>query len=244
MTREQIETILAHKALPGSPRQVKLIETHISWVLLTPRFAYKIKKPINYSFLDFSTMERRKYYCQRELELNRRLTEDIYLQLLEVHCQNDRCRIDGPGELVDHTLQMKRLDNDRQMDRMLVREEVGEKHMRQLARQLADFHRGAEVIEPGIDPEELHRKFADLSAQRDFIADQLGDEAAALVDSAVAYSDSFLRARSDRIFERNREGMVIDGHGDLHSKNIFLLDQPVIFDCIEFNDDFRHLDLL
>lgn len=245
MTTQQIESILHQKAFPHPAEGARLIETHISWVILTDYYVYKIKKPIAYSFLDFSTLEKRQYFCHRENRLNRRLTDGMYLGVEPVR-QTPLGWAIGPGDgpVVDYALLMRRMNEQRGMDRLLRRAAVTREHIRQIARQLAVFHRGADRIPGGEQAGDLQEKFADLLSVRDFLHQEISAAAATTADRVVDLSRRFLARYAGRLRRRNQLGWVVDGHGDLHSKNILLLDRPVIFDCIEFNDDYRRLDLL
>ncbi len=249
MNADDIQALIRHRDFPYPAETLKFVETHISWLLLTEAYVYKIKKPIHYSFLDFSTVAQRRYYCEREVVLNRRLTHDMYLAVLPIVTTGNHPAIRPAGSLaqetaIDYAVLMRRMDESRQMDLLLDAGKVEEKHIRQIAGQLADFHHRAEVLYRGSSVGELSAKFADLGAVTETIRALLGPAAQNLVEEAISFADRFLNAHRPRIEERNRLGFVIDGHGDLHSKNILLLDEPVIFDCIEFNDDFRRLDLL
>lgn len=222
-----------------------VVETHISWVLLTDQYVYKIKKPVSFSFLDFSTLEKRHNLCLREVELNRRLTDDMYLGVVPVRKASTRLSIDSEeGEVIDYAVKMRRLPGDRQMDVMLRNGTVTHRHIEQLAQLLATFHRNATIPDERPDPEVMLADFADLRESAERIRTLLGTDAWDVVLRAIEWVDRFLHSHADRIAERYNRGFVVDGHGDLHSRNIFLLDIPVIFDCIEFNDHFRYVDVL
>ncbi len=246
MTEQQIELLIEQKGVPDETNEVICVETHISWVLLTDQFAYKIKKPLQFSFLDFSTLAKRKFFCERELELNSRLTSGIYLEVLPIHENQQKYHINDAlnGKTVDYSVKMKRLDSACQMDKLLKNNQVEAFQIEQLATQLAAFHTETNVVRDSFDLEELDSKFADLLDIEEFALEQWGKEARENLEKIVAQSTQFLQEHAERFRERNERGFVIDGHGDLHSGNIFLLDEPVIFDCIEFNDHFRHVDML
>ena len=128
MTIEQVKTIVEQKRFPGKNQPVELIETHISWVILTPEFVFKIKKPLQFSFLDFSTLEKRAFYCREELHLNRRLAPDMYLDVMPIHLSDDglpQIGIDN-GQVLDVAVQMKRIDNRKEMDKLL---QIGRAHV-------------------------------------------------------------------------------------------------------------------
>ncbi len=245
MTREEVHQWLTDPDFPEPTRKVELVETHISWVLLTDTRAYKIKKPVRFSFADFSALSQRHFFCDRELMLNRRLTQDMYLSVLPVLRTGDRFSIGkGNGEIVDYALCMTRQDNTRQMNLLLEKNEVTPTHMAQLAGILAAFHQKAQRVDLPFDLEAKVRLFDDLRSVTDFLERHLGKTAREKVEEALTSAPPMLQRVFPRIKERIQLGFRIDGHGDLHSKNIFLLKEPVIFDCIEFNDSFRQIDLL
>ncbi len=245
MKKKAIDQILKNNAYPGKDSDAQLIETHISWVLLTKDFAFKIKKPIQYSFLSFSTLEKRKFYCEKEVRLNNRLTENIYLGVAPIRFYKGKWTIEGEkGKIVDYAVKMKKLDNDRRMDVMLRKGKVTKRHMEQLADQLSEFHAFTDAIEKEANLQGMWMDFADILIVRNFLSKEFGKQAGKKIKAAVEFSKKFLKKFKHRIIERQEMGFTIDGHGDLHSRNIFLLDEPVIFDCIEFNDHFRQVDVL
>jgi len=224
---------------------VELVETHISWVLLTPDRGYKIKKPVRFSFLNFSTLAARKYYCEREVLLNRRLTEGMYLGVDPIRQTPGGLKIGGEvGEVIDYAVVMKRMDENLLMNRLLEKDEVKVPQMHQLAEQLTRFHTQADRVKMPPSSTAIHVAFADILAVKNTVVQQLGAAAGGQLDNWVTFSQHFLRTHAYRLRERYEEGFFIDGHGDLHTSNIFLLDQPVIFDCVEFNDQFREVDII
>ena len=244
MNALQIQKLIKYLSLSNT-EEPTLIETHISWVILTEKYAYKIKKPLQYSFLDFSTLQKRKFYCKRELELNRRLTVDVYLQVIPIKARKDQIFIgEEKGVIIDYAVLMKRLDNSRQMNLLLEADKVYPHHMEQIAEKLSTFHAFTDAIETPLNIHLSWLKFADILKVKDFIEEELSTAMAKKIEKAVSFSQKFLTRHKIRIQERHRMGFTIDAHGDLHSKNIFLLEEPVIFDCIEFNDHFRQIDVL
>lgn len=247
MTTEQVKSIAARGAFPGAQTPTELVETHISWVILTPEYAFKIKKPVVFGFLDFSTLEKRRFYCEEEVRLNRRLAPDLYLGVLPIAPAADLLRIGATGTpAVDVAVQMHRLDSQLQMDRLLAAGRVTPAQMEQLADVLAAFHRqavmhGAIVYHPGAcwaDFAELYRLNADIEKY-------LGTAALQKMAHWRAALPAFLERHAGRLMERVQDGFWVEGHGDLHTRNIFLPDgPPVVFDCIEFNPHFRQSDIL
>lgn len=244
MNVAQIRQLLHADAYNEKTSTVKLVETHVSWVLLTDQFAYKIKKPVKFSFLDFSTLEKRRFYCERELQLNARLAPDMYLCVVPVIYENDRFYIEKDGEVMDYALKMKRMDNARQMHDLLEQNAITYNDIEKLAQKLANFHHNAEVITTPVNVAELQANFVDILRMRDFLTTHLKKETLQIVEMAVTEAKHFLQVHAERFKERGKSGFIIDGHGDLHSGNIFLLKEPVIFDCLEFNDNFRRIDML
>jgi aminoglycoside phosphotransferase family enzyme len=240
MTKEHIVELLSAGEFPGDTGRPELVETHISWVFLYDRFVYKIKKPIRYSFLDFSTLEKRKYYCEREIELNKRLTHDIYLDVQPVVEISGRYYIGGQrGEVVDYAVRMRKLDRSRQMDVLLRQNDVTPSDIRNLAEKIAGFHKASAVIYKK-NVLQIRDEFNDLGNERAYLSAADG----AIIDLAIGSSDAFVEAHTALLAERLKSGFYRDCHGDLHSRNIFLLPDPQPFDCIEFNDEYRQIDVL
>ncbi|MEM6265356.1 MAG: hypothetical protein AAGI38_22835 [Bacteroidota bacterium] len=249
MNQEQIQLLLQAPAADGSIPSRQLIETHISWVILEERFVYKIKKPELLSFLDFSTLSRRRYFCRREVLLNNRLTEGVYLYVAPVCLENGKvffCRTaKESAEVIDYAVVMKRLDPTYHLKALLKEDVLTTEHMIPLAHKLASFHKETRVAKIPASISKLKNEFSDLMG---FIPQlqQVGELAfAQTVQQAIVFSYQFLEAYAGLIDQRSRKGFVRDCHGDLHTGNIFLYpDKPIIFDCIEFNDEFREIDLL
>ena len=248
MTKNQIQQLLDNL---GTSEETKLIETHISWVILTKAFVYKIKKPLKFSFLDFSTLEKRHHFCLIELKLNRRLTTDMYLDVVSIRKVHDRITVNsGIGQVIDYAVKMKHMDGSRQMNLLLEKNIVTSDHMDQVAETLSKFHKTAEVLHTKANTSQMHEDYADILRSEkgpqvgEYISAVLGHTALENIRKSISVSARFLQEHAQRLQQRTDLGFIIDGHGDLHSRNIFLLDQPVIFDCIEFNEHFRQLDVL
>ncbi|GGD41704.1 hypothetical protein [Muriicola marianensis] len=244
MTPEQIHKLITEGEFPEFSSGRELIETHISWVILCDEFVYKIKKPIRYSFLDFHSLEKRKFFCERELELNKRFAKDIYLEVLPIYEVNGTLKIgEHRGSLVDYTLKMRKLDPDKRLDKLLRRGEVSADDIKSLALWVADFHNKSAVIrEKNIL--DVGVKFNDLTTQKELISTGLGEARARIIDWSVEVSDMFLQKNEALLTERLKAGFYRDCHGDLHARNIFMLPAPQPFDCLEFNDDYRQMDVL
>lgn len=249
MTSEQIQSIVDRGRFPGQKHPVEWLETHISWVILTPEYVFKIKKPVQFSFLDFSTPEKRAFYCLEEVHLNRRLAPAMYLNVVPITLDVDGLPEIGAqhGKPLDMAVWMRRMDNTRQMDKMLLRNAVDHGQMESLAKVLAGFHR--QVVIPSHEvpyrPGDNRSDFDDLFRLENVCIQLFGASAGPKLAGWRKQVGALLDVHEPRLHARARSGFWVDGHGDLHGRNIFLLPNgPVVFDCIEFNPHFRRLDVL
>lgn len=223
---------------------IKLIQTHISWIFLTGKYAYKIKKPVNFGFLDFTTLESRRRYIELELELNRRLCPGIYLAALPINEKDGALKIGGEGEAVEYALKMKQVPQDRLMDRLLEKGKVGRKEIGAIAKMLAEFHSKAETSDEiaGFGgPEKLRINWEENFSQvQPFVGQVISMED---FDSAKKKIECFMEGSRALFEKRAQQKRIRRIHGDLHSGNIFIISgKPCIFDCIEFNMRFSCLD--
>lgn len=238
--------LLAKQLEHATKSPVRVEETGISWVLLTKTLVYKIKKPLRTSFLDFSTLERRHHYCDRELTLNGRFAPWIYLDVVPVRNQDGQLSIDIPsdGAIVDYAVKMRRLPSGRRMDRWLKKEQLEPITLRQLAEQLADFHRKNQIELPEVSIEDALADFADIRTAASPLEKHLGNSVHAVLEKSIALAQQVLQQCAPRLQERNEMGFFVDGHGDLHCGNVFVLERPLLFDCIEYSDRWRQIDVL
>lgn len=222
-----------------------LIQTHISYVLLTPDRAYKLKKPVDFGFLNYTSLEQRRAACLAEVELNRRLTEGVYLGVAPVTREGDRYRIDGAGAIVDWSVVMRRLPEQRMMDRLVERDGVTPAMLTSLARHLADFYAsapGGGAIDRFAQPDALLANWHENFAQTlPFTGRTIGVQAYLRIIHAV-YAD-LVRLRPLWL-RRIAEGRARDGHGDLRCSAVCFEDGTIqVYDCIEFNERFRSGDV-
>lgn len=224
---DALQDIIA--ALPD-PGAVQVVETHISWVLLAGPFAYKVKKPVVFPFLDYGTLERRRFFCHEELRLNRRFAPDLYLDVVEL-----------AGE---PAVKMRRFDERLRLDHVCSRGGLTEAQLVQLARDLAAFQATAAIAPPQFGTPELIR--ADALENFDELLRLLPDETARLT-GLRAWTEAEWRRLVPHFARRRATGRVREGHGDLHLGNLVLLAGPggriVPFDGIEFNLGFRSIDV-
>ncbi|MEW6748468.1 MAG: hypothetical protein AB1295_02060 [Candidatus Micrarchaeota archaeon] len=220
----------------------ELIETHISWVLIGQSHVYKVKRPVKFSFLDFSTLEKRKHFCEEELRLNRRLAPEVYLDVVPITRDRGKLAFGGSGAPEDYAVEMVRLDQSKMMDRLLLRGGIDVHGIRKLAGKVAAFHKEAELMPEYGSPDTVWSQIADLGSFRGPI-----EEAAGLgttVDEVLEGCSGFIAKNRELIESRRSRGMVRDCHGDLHSGNVFFYDGIKIIDCIEFSKDFRCVDVV
>ncbi len=229
---------------PHPVAQVEILETHISWVVLTGRYAYKIKKPVNLGFLDFTTLEKRAYYCKEELRLNRRFAPDLYLEVVTIGGSPEQPRV-GAGEVIEYAVRMTQFGQDQLASRLLTSGKLTPEHIDQLALTIAGFHQQA----PGAESGSRFGSLQCISAQALQNFEQIAALTGAAEDHAVldhlrAWTDKELAACRDSFASRLSSGRVRDCHGDLHLGNIALIDDVLTpFDCIEFNDELRWNDV-
>jgi len=241
-----IRALLAPAAYPHPAESVELIETHISWVLLAGDFAYKLKKPVDFGFLDFSTLDKRRFYCEEEWRLNRRLAPDIYLEVLPLAGSPENPRLGGEGEAFDYALKMRRFPQDIRLDHLLETGHLTAAHIDRLAENLAAFHLGlapAPDAAPYGTPERVWHPMGENFEQiRPLLAD--ADDIARL-EALRQWSEQEWETRRPALAGRKQDSFIRECHGDLHLGNIVLLDgEPVPFDCIEFNDNLRWIDII
>lgn len=242
--RTLVESLLRPEAYPDHVSDVELVETYISYLFLTGSYVYKVKKPVDYGFLDFTTLAKRRHYCHQEVELNRRLSPEVYLGVVEIREQDGQYAIEGPGQTVEYAVKMLQLPRQRAMNTLLQEGRVSEGDIRRLASRIADFHSRAET-----SPEITRRGGLEavrqnveenFSQTQKFVGSCLSADA---FDDLVAYSRAFLEVKEELFQRRAREGRIRDCHGDLHTAQIFLENGISIIDCIEFNDRFRCSDV-
>jgi uncharacterized protein len=245
-----LPALIAALMKPGSydhpVTKCELIETHASWVILTGMIAYKIKKPVNLGFLDFSTLEKRRFCCQEEVRLNRRLAPEIYLGLAPVYGSPEKPKWAGRGKVIEYAVKMVQFPQESQLDKALAGGKLRPNHIDAFARLIAHFHQ--QIASAGTDNsfgnlDHIQKPVLEnfIQIRRHLPEWKVPGPLARLED----WTRSGLNALAPVFVRRKSEGYVRECHGDLHLRNLaWIGDAPVVFDCIEFNPDLRWIDVI
>ena len=240
------EALIHPEAYPHATGKIEVIETHISWIFLTGTLAYKVKKPLNLGFLDFSTLEKRHHCCNEELRLNRRLCRDIYLSVVPIVRSANTFLIDADGEVVDYAVKMTQFDRTMELDRMLAGKQLNEGHIDTLSGMIASFHASLppEPVESGFGhPENLIKPILHNFTSMEPIAASR-DEIERL-EFLRAWSISEHQRLYPLFLERKSGGFIRQCHGDMHTGNMVWWNNRIfIFDCIEFNEKLSIIDVI
>lgn len=252
-TEQLVEALLDPKAYPHPVDKVITIETHISVVFLTGQFAYKLKKPVNFGFLDFSSLDHRKKYCGLELKLNRRTAPQLYLDVVKIvpsaNTKNlkivpchERADDESP---VDYMVKMRQFNPSSVLANLMQQQRMKFAMVEKLSAQIADFHLSAEVVD---FDSELGEPTTQLQPMKDNFPTLYSTFKAQTTLDQLAHlklgTDTLFTSLTPLLVQRKQDGFVKACHGDLHLDNIAVIDgSPVIFDGIEFNDAFRWIDV-
>ncbi len=242
---ELIAFLCSSDSYAHQPGEVRFIETHISWVFIASPFVFKVKKPVNLGFADFTTLERRRYFCERELQLNRRLCPDVYLDVLAIYKSRGRFSLEPAGEIAEYALKMRELPQVWFLSELLARRDVGENEIRRIVARLDAFYAAenpTDEIERWGRPGRLK-----ISTDENFTQVQpfAGKTVSATALETIRHFTNSFYASNETLFEqRIRQRRILDCHGDLRLDHIHITPEAVtIFDCIEFNDRFRLIDV-
>lgn len=240
-----IQALLNPAAYPHTVTHIELIETHISWVLLTGQYAYKIKKNVQFDFLDFSTLDKRHFYCQEELRFNSRFAPDLYLQVVPITGSPQHPQMNGSGEAIEYAVQMQQFDGGQLLSHIADRGELSPAIIDQLAELTAEFHRHAASDTSSSHfgtPQETHHWFQGNFAHiKPLVNDERFLQQILLLEQ---WGEQTL-LKNKRLMElRKQQGFIRECHGDLHLGNITLIDNKVTpFDGIEFNPGLHWIDV-
>lgn len=245
MSQTLIAALQNPALFPHPVEQFQVIETHISWVLLTGPYVYKIKKPMNFGFLDFTTLAAREHFCQQELKLNQRLTENLYLEVLPITGSAEVPQLGGIGDAIEYALKIRQFPQEGLLSTLQVKGELTTSHIDEMARQIAEFHQQTPCVpaeNPLGSPESA---MAPVTQNFEQILPFLSEKADLLQLHALeAWANASYERLKPLMDQRKADGFIRECHGDIHLGNITLIDgRVVIFDCIEFNEPFRMTDV-
>jgi aminoglycoside phosphotransferase family enzyme len=237
-----IDDLLRPEAYPEKTKEVTLAQTHISNVFICDNFVYKLKKSVDFGFLDFSTLEKRKFYCEQEVELNR-FSEGVYLGVLPVTLDSEKHVIDGKGETVEYAVKMKRLALENLLKSKFKEGTLTSQDIVRVAEAVALFHKSFQAAKEIA----AYGKIEIIKFNTDENFEQTQEFIGKTI-SKTQHSDlkkwtnDFYKKHKALFAQRISEGKIKDCHGDLHMEHICLTDPIIIFDCIEFNERFRYSD--
>ena len=245
---EIIKQLLHAEAYPHPVTEpVRLEQTHISYLLLTGKWAYKIKKPLDLGFLNFSSLEKRKYFCEEELKRNRHFAPELYREVLPICNQNGKFKLGRQGQAaVEYTLKMQEFPQESLFRAMFEANTLELHHLQDLGRRLANWHLAASTsaeIQAYGSVEATREVVEDnFSATKKYIGSVQTSEQ---FEQTRDFQLKFLDEQSERFRKRQSAGWIRECHGDLHLNNVcWFPDKALLFDCIEFNQEFRCIDVI
>jgi len=238
---ELVQALLEPKAYPECPQQIELAQTQMSFVFLTNNYVYKVKKPVNLGYLDYTTLGKRQFYCYREIELNRRLCPDVYLSVVPITRDKNNFSIGGRGKAIEYAVKMRRLPQEAMMDVLLTNNQVSPEMVNNVARKLAEFHQKAEIVSGFGDLDTITTNTEENFTQTEkYIGNTIPRDTYVNITN---YTHAFMIENTPLFHKRVAGGRIRDCHGDLHAAHICFTDDICIYDCIEFNDRFRYCDV-
>lgn len=241
---ELIKALLDPQAYPSPPPGVELAQTQMSYVFIAGDYVYKIKKPVDFGFLDYTTLEKRLTFCIKELELNRRLCPEAYLEVVPVTDDDSRIVMDGKGAVKEYAVKMRRLPREAMMDVLLTKNKVTPEMLARVAAILVEFHRRAatdgDINQFGGLDTVIENTDENFTQTEKYIGTAISPGTYQRIKD---YAEGFIKTKEALFHRRVAEGRVRDCHGDLHAAHICFGNGICIYDCIEFNDRFRYCDV-
>jgi aminoglycoside phosphotransferase family enzyme len=220
------------------------VQTQMSFLFLTGDYVYKVKKPVDLGYLDYTTLEKRRFFCQQEIELNRRLCPEIYLEAVPIVSSQGQIHLGGGGEIIEYAVKMKQLPAERMMDRLLPRDLVTEEMVVRVAEKLASFHDKArtspEISAYGKLDAIMINTEENFTQTEKYMGISISDQE---YHGIKAYTNEFIKSNESLFQKRIDSGRIRDCHGDLHAAHVCISNEIYIYDCIEFNDRFRYGDV-
>jgi hypothetical protein len=239
-----VKVLLKPDTYAHHPQKVELVQTQMSFLFLTGDYVYKVKKPVDLGYLDYTTLEKRLFFCRQEIELNRRLCPDVYLEVVPIVSSQGQIRLGGKGKVIEYAVKMRQLPGERMMDRLLPQDLVTEDMVVRVAEKLAAFHNKARTS-PEISaygkPEAIKINTDENFTQTEKYIDV--SITAQKYHRIKVYTDNFAESNKSLLDKRVKDGRIRDCHGDLHAAHVCISNGIYIYDCIEFNDRFRYGDV-
>ena len=241
---EVVQALLEPRAYPDKPQRIELGQTQMSFIFIADDYVYKVKKSVNLGYLDYTTLEKRQFYCHREIELNRRLCPDVYLNVVPITRDRGKIVIGGQGEAIEYAVKMRRLPQEAMMDVLLTNNQVSAEMVANVAKKLADFHQRAKTnatISTFGDLDTITQNTEENFTQTEkYIGITISRDKYQRIKD---YTNSFTSKNAPLFHQRLVEGRIRDCHGDLHAAHVCFTNGICIYDCIEFNARFRYCDV-
>lgn len=240
--KEKVHFLSNKQSYPDRPNNIEIIETHMSWVFMTKDFVYKLKKPVKINSLDYSTLLKRKMFCNEELKLNSFLAPSVYLDVVSLTLNPfGNLKLQGNGKVVEWLVKMRRLPADCTLDYKLKAHTVSEKDIININNVLVKFYNKTEKIE--LSPSEYCKRIEDaILANGNELSLPQYQLPNSLIESIINNQLEFLLGHSELLAQRANNNKIVDAHGDLRPEHIYLLKNPTIIDRLEFNRELRMLD--
>ena len=245
-THDRLIQALTDRAMYAHPTtEIAVLQTHISWVVLTGPYAYKIKKPVNLGFVDFTTLANRHFFCQEELRLNRRLALQLYLDVVAITGTPEHPRVHGQGMPIEYAVHMVQFAQDTLLSDLIDADQLQVAHIDSLAQEVSAFHARIAVADPRSNFGTPAMVYQPVQENFRHLCDVIDDPVRqAHTRELATWCQRTFTAHDADFVARKRDGLIRECHGDLHLGNMVLLDDAVvIFDCIEFNDALRWIDV-
>ena len=244
--RQLIDTLIEQDILGHTAAATQLVETHAAWIILTGEFAWKIKKPVNFGFLDYSTLEKRHFYCDEELRLNRRFAPQIYLDVVAISGSAEYPRPGGDGPVIEYAVRMRQFPAGGLLSQLAEKGQLEVRHIDQLVGRVAGFHRDtaeAPADAPYGEAERIHHWVSENFQHIRPLLNTPGE--IEQLERIRQWTETEQQRLGPLMLRRKQQGAIRECHGDLHLGNITLIDDQVtLFDCIEFNPELRWIDVI
>ena len=238
---QKVDFLLQPDSYPDHPTSVQSIETHFAWVFLSDRFVYKLKKPIQFQYMDFTSLDTRRENCELEVALNRRLADTVYIAVVPLSLEDSRMQLEGDGRPIEWLVKMHRLPSARMLDQAARDGSITAPDLRRLLTRLAAFYRRSERA-PWSGTEYVRKLEQELQEYGDRLRTPHLGLRPERVERLIGAQRSFVQDKAELLGARAAAGWVVDAHGDLRPEHICLVEPPQIIDCLEFSRELRLLD--